>query len=308
MKYLNFSKKFIAMAMAILVLNACDKIEAPQPMGDAGQTIVKFTDTYRLINVDFVSTPQELTILDLRRDIPNSTELGREMTVIVKDDPGAVTAYDPALVAPPAGLLVFDPSVTKIGSNYTFKFKASEFAKVFTAKLLNATNLSLTNRYAIGFSIVSADADGKILGSQKTIIVEIGAKNAYDGIFKLHGYVIRQADPLLTGLFGPVEVSLTTVGAKSVTMNYHPWATGSGSQFAPTVVPSYTVDATTNLVTCYSPGGAYPGGITNFSDLVPGSYVSRYDPSAKTFYVKYTWGGGPGVRECTDTLEYLRPR
>ena len=41
MKYLNFSKKLAAFAMSVLVLSACDKVETPDPIGDAGKTIVK---------------------------------------------------------------------------------------------------------------------------------------------------------------------------------------------------------------------------------------------------------------------------
>ena len=315
MKYLNFSKKLAAFAMSVLVLSACDKVETPDPMGDAGQTIVKFTEDYKLINVDFVSTPQSIELLDLRRDIPNSSELGREMTIIVKEDPGAVTAYDPALIAPPAGLLVYDPAIPKVGSNYTFKMTAGQFAKQFKAVIPNASLLSLTSRYAIGFSIVSADADGKILGTQKTIVIEIGAKNAWDGKYSCK---FTNYHPSLNPTYGPektTDVEMRTTSSNKVKIFWPlagvycqpAWLSGAFSYFG-AQEPEYTI----------SPSGAVgvlntaPGFTTQYT--MNSSYNNRFDAASKTFFVKWGYSYAvPGVydaacREWTQEIKYLGPR
>ena len=316
MKYLNFSKKLAAFAMSVLVLSACDKVESPDPMGDAGQTIVKFTQDYKLINVDFVSTPQTLELLDLRRDIPNSSELGREMTIIVKEDPGAVTAYDPALIAPPAGLLVYDPAIPKVGSNYTFKMTAGQFAKQFKATLPNASLLSLTSRYAVGFSIVSADADGKILGTQKTIVIEIGAKNAWDGKYSCK---FTNYHPSLNPTYGPektTDVEMRTTSSNKVKIFWPDagaycapaWLSGGFSYFG-LQQPEYTINVATNAVTVQNTD---PGAVTFYT--MNSSYNNRFDVASKTFFVKWGYSYAvPGVydaacREWTQEIKYLGPR
>ena len=315
MKYLNFSKKLAAFAMSVLVLSACDKVESPDPMGDAGQTIVKFTQDYKLINVDFVSTPQTLELLDLRRDIPNSSELGREMTIIVKEDPGAVTAYDPALIAPPAGLLVYDPAIPKVGSNYTFKMTAGQFAKQFKATMPNASLLSLTSRYAVGFSIVSADADGKILGTQKTIVIEIGAKNAWDGKYSCK---FTNYHPSSNPTYGPektTDVEMRTTSSNKVKIFWplagaycQPAWLGGGFSYFLAQEPEYTI----SLSGAVGVLNTAPGFTTQYT--MNSSYNNRFDAASKTFFVKWGYSYAvPGVfdaacREWTQEIKYLGPR
>ena len=315
MKYLNISKKLAAFAMAVLVLSACDKVDSPDPMGTAGQTIVKFTEGYKLINVDFVTTPQSLTLVDLRRDIPNSTELNRAMTIIVKEDPGAVTAFDPALVAPPAGLLVYDPSVPKIGTNYTFAMKPGQFAMELKATLPNASLMNLNNRYAVGFSIVSADADGKILGSQKTVIIEIGAKNAWDGLYRCTWTNYHPSSNPSYGPSNTTDVEMRTTSSNKVKIFWPlagaycaPAWLGGGLSYFGAQEPEYTMTGASTVTV----QNAFVGATTFYT--MNSSYNNRYDGAAKTYYLKWGYSYAvPGVfdaacREWTQELKYLGPR
>ena len=310
----TYSKTGLAvLTAATLLFGSCKRIETPAPIGDAGQTIVKIIDVdKKLINLDLLTTPQILRMIEVQRLVANSRELSGAMTVVVKDDPGAVADYNNAngtsFVPIPANLYNVDPSSPRIGTNYSLTFNAGEFAKEIKFVIPNALAIDLTQSYAFGFSLVSADGNGHVAKTEKKIVVEIGVKNKYDGIYNLHGYVTRETapgvlDPSLSGAFGPVEVSMASTSSNQNAMNFHPWANGSGSQFAPTVVPVYTVNTVTNAVETSSSGGAFPGGIANAS-----GYSSRYDPAAKTFYVKYTWASAGLPRVCTDTLNYLRSR
>lgn len=314
MKYLNFFK-IAPVAVAAFVFSSCDKVEAPEPMGDAGQTIVKFTSDYQLINVDFVSTPQTLGVLDLRRDVPNNGELNKTMTIIVKEDPGAVTAYDPALLPLPAGALVYDPTVPKVGSNYTFTMKPGDFAKVFNATLTNATVLNLSNRYAVGFTIVSCDANGKITSSPKTIVTEIGAKNQWDGKYSC---TWTNYHPTANPSYGPqntTDVEMRTTGANKVKIFWPlagaycapAWLNGGLSYFG-SQEPEYTVTGGTTVTV----QNAFSGAVTFYA--MNSTYNNRWDPASKTFFVKWGYNYAAGAfdpantREWTQEIKYLGPR
>jgi hypothetical protein len=160
--------------------------------------------------------------------------------------------------------------------------------------------LSLTSTYALGFKIQSV-SEVVISDLANNMLFIIGVKNIYDGIYSMKGYILRNnggvIDNALTGYFSGLQYGLITAGANSC--DYHTlqvWGDGqTGVSIGP---PRLTVDPATNNVTISSPGGAYN---------MPG-YPSRYVPSTKTFYVGFTWGAGPGSRECYDTLTYLGPR
>ncbi|MFZ4058470.1 MAG: hypothetical protein ACOYKE_10035, partial [Ferruginibacter sp.] len=100
MTYTKTLRTIIAIMALSAFFAACKKAKTYEPLGDAGQTIVKAIAAeapygYRVINIDLVSTPQVLNMLDVRRDVSNNSELNKPMTVIVTNDPGAVADYDP---------------------------------------------------------------------------------------------------------------------------------------------------------------------------------------------------------------------
>lgn len=156
--------------------------------------------------------------------------------------------------------------------------------------------LSLTQTYALGFKIKSV-SEGVISDLANNMIFVLGVKNIYDGVYSMKGYILRAGDPVLTGNFSGLQYGLITAGPSSV--DFHTlqvW--GDGQSGVGIGIPRLTVDPATNNVTVASSGGAtnYPG------------YPNRYVPATKTFYIAFTWGAGPGFRECYDTLTYLRSR
>jgi Domain of unknown function (DUF4361) len=312
-------KKFIYLfvSASLLLFASCKKVLVSEDGGDKGQTIVKLHDGladtasgyaagYKLLNIDLVSTPQTLEMVDVRRDAANSNELNKAMNIIVKNDQGAVTTYNSSLVPLPAGSFTVDASTPLVGNDYTVALEPGNIGKVIKITITNAQNLNLNNSYGMGFTISSVDANGKIAGLEKTIVVEIGLKNIYDGIYSLRGYVLRATDATSSGAVGPKEISLVTTSSNSVRYSQsHGWANTATIGIAATVgFPTFTVNSD-NTVATSSDGGAFPAGLTNI--VLPG-IVSRYIPSSKTFYAYSTWGGGIGVREMRDTLVYLRPR
>jgi len=216
MKYLNLSKQFAALALVALVFSACDKVDVQKSIGDAGQTLVKILGggtpaTVKKNPVDFVNTPTKILCADIRRDIPNPTELNKTMIVTVMNDNAAVAAANPAYILLPAAWYTVDPSTPFSGGNYTVTLNPGEFAKGIYITIPNATLLNPSSLYALGFTITTADANGKI-STQKSIVVEIGAKNNWDGIYMMSGTFTDISNPVFAYI-GDQQYSLITVGA-----------------------------------------------------------------------------------------------
>ena len=310
MKFMNL-RIITFFALTSLLFSSCDKIELAKPLGDRGQTVVKFITApndngtnYNLVTINLSTTPQSLGVVDIRRDVPNETELNKTLTVTVKEDPALISAFNNAngsdLVALPSSNYTVDPANPRTGSDYTITFQPGEFAKSLKITIPNAAALDLSKRYAIGLTIVVAitGADGRVSFENRSTVVEIGLKNKWDGIYKLSGYTLRAGDAAKTGDFAPIEMALITTSPNSVSYgDLQIWADGTGVGIG---IPQLSIsEATTpNPVTVTSSGGA-----TN----IPGP-SNIYTPATKTFSLDFTWGAGVGSRRATVTLEYLRPR
>ncbi|HMO63006.1 MAG TPA: DUF1735 domain-containing protein [Ferruginibacter sp.] len=315
MRYRNFIL-FTATIVGLAIIAGCSKTPSAQPMGDAGQTIVKIfgseADTldgkqsgYALLTVDLIAGPQTVYAADIRRNPPSHAELNKPLTVIVKNDPGAVSAYDATLTPMPDGSFTADPATPLTGNDYTVTFAPGEFAKRIRITIKDILALDLTKSYGIGFTISSVnDVNSKIARWEKSIVFAVGVKNKLDGIYRLRGYILRAGDEPATGWVGPREFTLVTTGTNSVRMREsHGWANTATIGLLNTIAhPTYTFDEANNI-TITSDGGPFPDGLMNME-----GYHSRYDPDTKTIYAYATWAGGPTQRQMMDTLVYLRPR
>jgi hypothetical protein len=220
MKYFNISKSIVAFVLAVATFSACDKAPSPTPLGDKGQTLVKLIDGgtdaapgEKALAIDFISTPQRISLVDLRRDVPSSISLNTPMKVVVTEDPGLVAAVSASILPLPTTAYTFAPGTQKLGSTYTLNLGAGEFAKGIDIDVV-ATQLNPSNTYGFGFKISSVDADGKILKEQKAIVVTIGAKNIYDGVYEITGTYsdVSAAGATFTNAY-PLKYALVTTGA-----------------------------------------------------------------------------------------------
>ncbi len=202
MKYLNFTKQLAAVAVVASLFAACDKAEVADPIGDRGQTVVKilkaghtelpsFNDFNPGLNkfaIDFVANPVTLSVADVRRDVPNSDQLNRSMTVVVKDDTAALRFYNDSMLikeglAPyvylPNNWYTISNATPKVGGDggtFTIVLAPGEFARAINITIPDATVLDPSTTYALPFTIVSSDADGNV-SYNNTVIATIGAKN-----------------------------------------------------------------------------------------------------------------------------------
>ncbi|MFM2358531.1 MAG: hypothetical protein RLY16_524 [Bacteroidota bacterium] len=313
--------------VGMLALTSCKKVKTPEPMGDAGQTIVKFlnglADTasgynsgYKVINIDLVSTSQTLAMVDVRRDCANSADLNKQMIVTIKNDPGAATAYNSAFQPLPAGSYTVDASATVVGNDYQIVLEPGQIGKVLKINLLNALALDLNSRYALGFTITTADANGKLAALESSMVVELGVKNRWDGVYKVSGNFFHPTNAALVGPFGTassggdLECDLITTGSNSLKRDYGSPvgesiivynSSSAGFTYFTGVKMRFAVNATTNQVTV-TPADA------TFISPDPAPYNCTYNPATKTFNLNYGWTSTGGQRVITEVLQYLRPR
>lgn len=208
------------MAIIASLFASCDKVKTVTPVGDGGQTLVKLIDGgapgSKSVAIDFVAIPTTFTAADLRRDIPNSSELNKTMHVVVKDDTAALRAYDPSLVYLPSTWYTIGATTPKTGGKggvFNITMNPGEHAKPIDLTIPNATLLDPSTKYGLAFTITSADAGG-VLSVAKTIVVEIGAKNNWDGIYEVSGSFTDLSNAAFTSDY-PVSYALVTSGAST---------------------------------------------------------------------------------------------
>lgn len=145
---------------------------------------------------------------------------------------------------------------------------------------LKPDQFSFDKNTALAFKIVSAST-GAISGNFGSIIVQIGAKNAYDGTYTLKTSAATSLVPNANK-----TVTLATVSATTVKLS--PGLLGSYTNEV-----TYTIDPATNgvRVTCPSLGVQEPQDAR-----------SKWDPATKTLTV--FWKQGNGGRTFEETFTY----
>ncbi len=338
--------------ISVLALNACKKTTLDvQPLDGAGQTIVKFVFTdaganpngipdttngkysgYQLLSVKLDPNPQTIEVADLRRDVPNSNEMNKPMTVIIKNDPSAVTAYDSDLIPMPIDAYIPDASNPLYGDSYTVTLAPGELAKGLKITIPDITQLDLTQRYGLGFTIASVDADGHISTMQKSLVVEIGTNNEWDGIYRLYGGFQRDDQPGFLGVTmspagyyqpyylitsGPSSVNPsinTSSGIANTQMIYN--AGTSVYTYFTGVAPKLTVNADRSVTV--SEGNAIVPPSVPFTQNATELAASKYYPTGisghpfsdgrKTIVAHFKWTSGGIDRNTKDTFVFLQSR
>jgi hypothetical protein len=203
---------------AVVAFSSCIKKEVT-PLGDEGKTFVKLLgggSPAEIVKnpIDFISTPQKILVCDIRKDAANNAALNTTTTVVIKDDTAAVRAANSAYLPLPAAWYTFESEAPKVGGaggTFTFTFKPGEFAKQIYINVPNAMLLDPSSLYGIGFTISSVSADGAI-SNNKSVVIEIGAKNNWDGVYEMSGTFSDVTNATFT-FDAPQQYSLVTISA-----------------------------------------------------------------------------------------------
>ncbi len=306
MNYLKYARPFTGLFLLTLFFAACKKNDLVDS-ATSGQSLVKIVNGgdpgIHKEAIDFVAQPVVLVAADIRRDVSGEAELKQEATITVLDDTAAVTRA--GLVLLNSAWYSIDESTPRsggVGGSYTLTFQPGEFGKAIKITIPDATVLDPNLKYGLGFTIVSTDKGS--ISHAKTLVLEIGAKNIYDGVYQLKGFHNR---PTLTDPYDE-EVHLITTGANTVKMYWpalgadaHPIHGGT------TYYSNFTTSFTFNSETFALTSVVNPVNPSATVFTVGPATDSRYDAGTKTIYAQYYYNNNM-ERMFTDTLYYISSR
>ncbi|HYH15908.1 MAG TPA: DUF1735 domain-containing protein [Flavisolibacter sp.] len=314
---LNLIKYFTLIAVLATAFTSCIK-DSVDDLGDGGRTRLKFRQApENNIFFDPFTDVKKVSVFDLRREASSEAELNKAVTVKLRANPAAITAYNTAhgtdFEVLPESMYTLAPGVTRNGDEYTVNFNSGEFAKELAVNI-DGSKWDLSKRYALAFSIIdSAGID--LTEGRKSQITFFAIKNEWDGIYSVEsGTVTRYTNPTtvespstLNGdLAGNPDVELATVGPNTVEIHGLYWRNGSNSTVGGIPGLRATIDPVTNLVTMASVGDASGPANTTLTNK-PGA-DNYYDPATKTFHLSFHWNTTANKREYEIVLKYKEPR
>jgi hypothetical protein len=307
------TKMVLTISIVALVFG-CKKPDIPEQAYGKGSTIVRTPADggFRLVSIDLVTTAQTFAVLDVYKDATSEAALNTASKVVITQDPSAINDYNTAhgttYIPLPATAFTTVPENPKTGNDFVLTFNPGEFYKQLKIIIPNASLLDLTNSYALGFTTTSID-NGKISATEKQVVVEVGIKNRWDGVYAVQsGFVQRYTAPgsptvndaLNGSLSGQPDVTLTTVGPTTVEFTNLKWGSGSTSDVGGIANTRATIDPVTNQVTMSALGNTT---LANWEEK-----ENKYDPATKTFYLNFRWNPTANRREYSIVIKYKAPR
>ena len=267
------------------------------------------------VALDISNTVITAEVLEIRRDATSPADLNRVQIVKIAKSNSVLSDLSGAEVTELSrDLYQNHPDNPFDGQYWTITFQPGEFVKHLKINL-KTIDLVTLGRVGLGFQLASAD-NAVLSDSQNQVAVELGAKNQWDGVYRVRYRLFHPTNPDITGIGTIPEWDFPTSGPRSIDWDFATihisFPTGGLGFFGlsatqPTLQTRMTVNpdnsVTVSNVAPFAAAGAFP------PLVVPPGVINRYDPATKTFYVAYTWTpAGAGTRERYDTLTYLRPR
>ncbi|MCL6524627.1 MAG: DUF1735 domain-containing protein [Thermoflavifilum sp.] len=183
--------------------------------------------------------------------------------------------------------------------------------------IIYTTKMDASHNYVLPITIVKSSLP---IENWNHLLLNIVAKNQYDGVYDYRGRVVDPNRPQLSNDFnqyaGSTSVYLITAGPTSV-VQYWPdvsanaiplWNTNNNAiSYYGSAAPVYTIDPNTNQITSIT--NAYLNPPNNRSITINTAVNNYYDPATKTIYASFIMSQ-PGYQDVTvyDTLTYLGPR
>lgn len=297
MKLKNIILKTFTTISSIALIFGCTKPSIPEQADGRGQTIVRLSGNgFKIVPIDLVSTSQTFGLADIYREVPGSDALRTNTKVVVTEDAAVIAAYNSAhgtnYIPFPVSAFTIDPSNPKVGADYSLTFGPGEFYRQLKITVPNATVLDPNKRYAFGFRIASVDNNGKISADENELVVEVGLKNKWDGVYAVTGTMVDLTSAALTGYY-PLTFELRTTGANTLAVYDKSQGTqthlilnaGGLSQYGSFGL-NITIDPATNKIISIVNSYGQPSSNGRSAALDP-TGVNAYDPATKTIKIKY---------------------
>jgi hypothetical protein len=289
----------ISLCVLFCALLTVSCIKKQETIGDAGHTFVKLNPSvYNMLAFDAKAVPQDGILFEVRRDVPNTKDLKTSTTVVLKYDADTAIlnkyneANETSFIPLPTTLGTVTPAIT--GGTVTVEFGSGDIGKTVNIAVPNAANFDFSKNYALAFTIASVTGTGTLSAAvNDTVVVEILAKNKWDGIYIATGVFTDYVNgPPWTGIY-PKTVQLRTVGANKVTKYDADYATygyvfetGTGASSFGAFTPAFTFDANDNVDVVNTSVDSPARGRSAVLYTGAGA-INKYNAATKTLDVSY---------------------
>jgi hypothetical protein len=248
----------LILSVAVLSLSSCLKDPRAQDFSNVG-TLVElpleaYTGVGKLVPeaLPIQTTPQNIPVVI---NIASPKPLSSALTVTLAVDNNALTAYNHANGLDTGGNVPY--TLPPANSYAISSLKVTIPAGQHTATLnvaITSSNLDPSGLYVIPISIV--DGGGQKISNYKTVLLNVQAKNKYDGAYTATGTFTDTAAPTITaaGIY-PYDIYLVTQSATSVAFEdpsngfYHLINSGGTNSIYGEFAPVFNFDPTTNVIT-----------------------------------------------------------
>lgn len=285
----NFINKTLALLVTTALLSSCLKDDSVVLDPTKGINVIEFENTADIARAGssiplyvhsypISATPTTLTVT-VNYSGPAS---GAPEDINVKVALGDVSSINQYNTEQKTSFVLLDPAAYSLG-NLDLTIAKGQKKASFDVKL-NTNKFDLSKATVLPLKIVSASS-GTISGNFNVILLNVGAKNAFDGVFT---YTTSATTSLVPNKNSTTD--LITVDATTVRMSPGLLDTYSNAV-------SYTVDPLTNAVTVTCP---------SLGVQTPQDTRSKWDPATKTMTV--FWKQGNGARTFEEKFVYLRSR
>lgn len=295
-------RKYILFILLLsVILSGCLKEKEVLEVNDnTSRVITEFTegDSTTLHSLALtIATGMVETDLTEVRILPRSNAT-KNVDVKIELNPGLVDAYNNA------NGTAYEIPASDVYTFNTHSYTLTPQQKATNVKISIDPSMLVGHTYALGFTINSV-TDGEISVLRKDYLVELKAKNAYDGEYTSNGYFYH---PTLPRSIDARPKTLETFSPTSVTVELGDL--GGSGYFA-----ILDVDASNNVTITPAPG-ANGAPYTMFTSDLPSTnpgYTAQwpqstqcnntYDPVEKAFYLRYGYLGGSGWRVTEEIIK-----
>jgi hypothetical protein len=300
----------IIVPLAVLFSSCLKSHNSEDVIDDSGSVISKIQDVgenggpLKFLSLDLIPSTETVDLITLQVFAPRDNKPNGNVHITLVQDPNAVTA---------AG---YTNLPSNAYSNLVLQYDVPAGGSVKVPITLIKTNLNLANTYGIGFKITTV-SQGVISENDKAIVVGIGLKNRWDGVYMMSGTFVDYSNAAFT-YYGNQQYELISTGPTSVKVFNDDLGT-YGYLFLNNGAPTYygsfglnlNFDANTNAITSVTNYYGQPSANGRSANLDP-SGTNNWNPATKAIKIKF-WLDQPSVitphrSAFNETWTYLGPR
>lgn len=314
-------KKYIYRTLSFMLvvsfLTSCLKDDSLVLDPEEGHNVIEFANpasittigsVYPLYTFSYDISPEATLPITISYSGPES---GAPEDITVNFDAGSDTEVKAYNEDQEKEFSLIDAGVFKLSTKSVIIKKGEKKA---TFNVTFATDkFDFSKSYVLPLKISSASS-GIVSGNFNTILISVGAKNKYDGVYTVTGTFRDAQFPAFTGLY-PLEVHLVTQTVNSVAFyednqgdyaHFFKNATG-GTTYYGSFAPVFIFDEQNNVTSVVNYFGQ-PAPANGRSGRIDVTGINKYDPATKTLEVSYIMVQNGDRTFFKEKLVYKGPR